>query len=100
MTEKKERTARIARILGENLKQIFEEFKQEKEKKICPCCMRVLPNIFTQEWLAAEVGISKGTIVHFFQGKRTPQLWQLEAFSKVLEVPISEFINNLGYEGE
>lgn len=61
----------------------------------CPCCNQVLPNPYTQEWLGGEVGMTKATIVHYFQGNRIPSIVNMLKVAKVLECTLSELLQGV-----
>ena len=92
--DRRELTKLMAQKIGENLHEQFNQFKRVRErceeedgsvvKQRCCHCGQTLPSIYTQEWLATQVGISKATIVHYFQGNRIPPLPVMLLISKVI----------------
>jgi hypothetical protein len=76
----------VAVQFARNLKHQFDLFKtaQGQAEKRCSCCHQLLPNPYTQEWLGKECGMTKATIVHYFQGNRIPSLVNIAKLAKSL----------------
>ena len=70
--EKKKHKAALQ--FATNIHHQFDKLKIKKgvAHERCPCCGQLLKNPFTQEWLGKQCGMSKATIVHYFQGNRLP----------------------------
>lgn len=80
-----------AKMIGDNLREAFKNFKEARTEK-CKCCGQPLKNIYTQEWLAKKIGITKATIVHHFQGNREPSASRLIEIADVLGIEVSELL--------
>ena len=93
--------------IGINMKKQFDLFKARKGvvtnavgqviegSRSCPCCQQSLPNHYTQEWLGIQCGMTKNTIVHYFQGNRVPSVLNLLKVSKVLECTLSDLLDGV-----
>ena len=61
----------------------------------CPCCNQSLPHPYTQEWLGGECGMTKATIVHYFQGNRIPSVVNMLKVAKVLECTLDQLLEGV-----
>jgi|19_taG_2_1085344.scaffolds.fasta_scaffold00101_18 transcriptional regulator with XRE-family HTH domain len=99
---------KLAKQIAINLKKALADYKKKrgfttnKMGKVsnntdrCPCCKQLMPNPYTQEWLAIETGVGKMTIAHYFQGKRPPSIPRLMKIATVLEVSINDLLDGVG----
>ena len=78
----------LMKIFSRNLRIALELKKANFEITRCKCCGQLHPNPYTQAWLAEEIGISKATVVHFFQGNRIPSLHRTILISKALGISV------------
>lgn len=96
ITTKKKQTNKnpVALQFARNLKEQFDLFKiaQGQAEERCSCCNQLLPNPYTQEWLGQQCGMTKATVVHYFQGTRIPSLVNIAKLAKSLDC---EFISLL-----
>ena len=85
----------MAKQFALNLKQRLDLFKtaQGQVKDRCPCCNQVLPNPYTQEWLGQQCGMTKATIVHYFQGNRMPTVIAIAKIAKALNCSIIDLLD-------
>ena len=54
---------------------------------------------YTQESLAAELGVSQNTVCCWEHGKAIPDIFTIEKLSKLLNVPVTDIIEHFkGFE--
>ena len=99
--------SKIALQIGANFKIQFALFKSRKGiitnavgqviegSNLCPCCQQPIQNPYTQEWLAEECGMTKATIVHYFQGNRIPTIVNMLKVAKTLECTLSSLLDGV-----
>jgi len=91
----------IAQIIGVNMCRALQIYKEAKERNLegrCPHCnstislkkrRQLIPNEYTQAWVGEQCGLSKATIVHYFQGTRSMPVERLIKIAQVLDVTVS-----------
>lgn len=90
----------LMRIFSRNLRIALELKKSNFKTTRCKCCGQQHPNPYTQAWLAEETGISKATVVHYFQGNRIPSLHRTVLISKALNISIKNLLCGIEKSGE
>ena len=79
----------LAKRIGTNMKKALEDFRKRRGvRQRCDCCGQLIPNEYTQEWVGKQAGMTKATVVHFFQGNRVPSVGTLLTLAEVLEVSV------------
>ena len=82
----------IGKTISNNMKRALDDFRERRGVGVvrlrCECCGQLIPNEYTQEWVGQQAGMTKATIVHYFQGKRVPSVVSLHAIAEVLEVSV------------
>lgn len=99
--------SKIALQIGANFQTQFALFKARKGivtnavgqviegSSLCPCCQQPMPNPYTQEWLGSQCGMTKATIVHYFQGNRIPSILSMLKVAKVLECTLNSLLEGV-----
>jgi len=85
----------LLQIISENIREALREYKEANgvTQTQCQCCKQMLPNPYTQEWVGEQIGVSKATIVHYFQGNRIPSIVRLLQIASVLNVNLIDLLN-------
>ena len=89
-----------AKQLASNLKNQFEIYKKAAGEScnICPCCGQSLANTLTQEWLGEQCGMSKATIVHYFQGNRMPSIVNIAKLARALNCEFIDLLKDINLD--
>jgi len=94
----------LAQKIASNLHRAFEEYKKRQGIATnqvgqvtdrCACCNQLLPNPYTQEWLATQCGMTKAKLVHYFQGNRIPSIITLLTIAKALDSSIDDLVEGV-----
>jgi len=93
----------IKQIIAANMRQALENYKESKNvlKGVdrCPHCNQLIRNKYTQEWVGEQCGLSKATIVHYFQGTRSMPVERLIKIAQVLNVTVSYLLEGINPHG-
>lgn len=86
-----------AQVIANNLRELLGElrggFKDDGSR--CCTCGQILRSPFTQEWVAEQCGMTKATIVHYFQGTRIPSVLSLKKIADVFDVEIDVLLKGI-----
>mgnify|MGYP003144020188 CR=1 FL=1 len=84
----------IGKTISNNMKRALEDFRKRRGvlKSRCECCGQLIPDQYTQEWVGQQAGMTKATVVHYFQGKRVPSVVSLHTIAEVLEVSVEDLL--------
>lgn len=84
----------VAMQFARNLKNQFALYKKAAGEScdVCPCCGQSRANTLTQEWLGEQCGMSKATIVHYFQGNRIPSIVNIAKLARALNCEFTDLL--------
>ena len=98
ITKKVFRDMATRNIIAQNIRGSLAAYKTEQGVTECPCCKRAHPNPYTQEWVAEQIGVSKATIVHYFQGNREPSVSRLLDIAEALNVRLADLLKGVDHD--
>ena len=84
----------VKKTIAENLHKALEKKRMSAPKNRCEYCNQCLPH-YTQEWVGEQIGVNKSTIVHYFQGNRTPSIPRLMQIAEALDVSLFDLLKDL-----
>jgi len=85
---------RMKEIISSNMRKALKAKQKSFSGTRCEHCGQCLPN-YTQEWVGEQIGVSKATIVHYFQGNRLPSIERLYSIAVALEVGLATLLQGL-----
>ena len=89
----------VAQVIANNLMGILAKYRSEWDKDNketrCEACGSKVANPFTQEWLAAEVGMTKSSLIHFLHANRMISLVDLTRICQRLNVTMEYMTRGL-----
>ena len=91
----KEEDKRIAKVIAKNIHKLLNDLKGDTPQGTCPTCGQCIRTPYTQEGVAEQCGMTKATIVHYFQGTRIPSVLSLKKIAKVFGVDVNTLLEGI-----